>query len=282
MTVREYYYQNFDKLTNDKKFHFATRIKNYFGSHDFDHFFAVYMPSTDLKAIYDNNDYTKVNRVELRQLFFEKYDHLFAIEAMLFRVMHLLHEYNLDLREDFIKIVPLDDLYKLADDLLSDDEAIMVLSTWAVNVICLTETLFPRGQNVVKILAEKSLNLEVRDPLLSVYLYTHIIICDSEFYVKPVAEKALAKKMLDKTLEIVNNHPSQLILDLQIEFLVCANMVGVDYPAFRQQVAAECSQILASSPFLFDTRAPKARQTFDGAEHTNVLYIMSGLDSAKL
>ena len=279
MTVRAYYYQNFNQLSEDKKFHFATRIKNYFGSHDFDQFFTSYMPSTNLKEIYQDNNYSKVAHAELRAPLFKKYDHLFAIEAMLFRTLHLLHEYRLDLRQDFTKIVPLAELYRLSDALLADDEALVILSTWAVNTICLAEILFPRGQNAIKILAEKSLKLKAKDPLLSVYLYTHIIICDSEFYTKPLTEKALAQELLNKAFNVIKAHPAELALDSQIEFLVCANMAEANYPALRQKIAAKCHQILENSPFLVDVNPSRVPQTINGKEHTNVLYIMSGLDS---
>lgn len=283
MSVREYYYQHFDELQPDKQFHFATRIKNYFHCDDFAEYFRHNMPSTDLKVILQNNDFSQVNKLAARQPYFLKYDHIFAIDAALFRINHLLNEYQIDLRSEFVKLVPLEQLYALADALLADDGAILTLSTWAVNVICLTEILFPRGQNVIRTLAEKSLKFEPQasnaDPLLAIYLYTHIILCDSNFYTRPVTELDLAHRMLNRCAEIIEQNFSQLILDVRIEFLVCANMSGTDYPDLRQRIATECYKNLADNDYLIDRRRPKSYYTLNGAEHTNVLFIMSGLDN---
>ncbi len=282
MTVREYYYQHFNELNQDKKFHFATRIKNYFKCDDFREYFASYMPSQDLAALLADNGYSQVVQFALRKPFFEKYPKLYGIEAALFRVNHLLNEYGVDLRAHFIELVPKSDLYTLADALLSDDEAIQTLSTWAVNVICLTEILFPRGHNVIADLAQKVLKFDTQkaDALLLIYLYTHIILCDSDFYTRPVTEIELSRQLLDRAAEIIGQNFDSLTLDVRIEFLVCANMVGVDYPELRQQIATECQEILATHPYIIDRRRPKARHTLNGAEHTNVLFIMSGLDEA--
>lgn len=300
-SVRDYYYTHFRELNPDKKFHFATRIKNYFRSHDFDWFFADFTPSQGLTVILADNDFSHVNKAEARRPYFEKYDHLYAIEAALFRVNHLLNEYNIDLRKEFLQLVPLDQLYTLADALMADDGAILTLSTWAVNVICLTEVLFPRGQNVVRQLAEKALRLDARsrtdnvlDPLLLIYLYTHIILCDSNFYTRPVSEVDLARTMLDRCAEIIAQNFNQLILDVRIEFLVCtnmtyasatttaepaANLISPDYPELRARIAAECRQNLAGNSYIIDRRRPASYHTLNGAEHTNVLFIMSGLDA---
>lgn len=330
MSVRDYYYAHFAELTPDKQFHFATRIKNYFKSHDFDQYFATYTPSQDLAAILRNNDFSHVNQAAARRPYFEKYDHLFAIEAALFRVNHLLNEYNIDLRSELLRHIPLERLYSLSDALLADDGALLTLSTWAVNIIALTEILFPRGQNVIRTLANRILALDTTktldtagtlapaetintteppDPLLLLYLYTHIILCDSNFYTRPVSETALAQVMLDRCAALIEQHFDKLILDVRIEFLVCANLVNAainagttssaalnantpstaatsttaradttTYPELRARIAAECRQRLAEHPYLTDPRRPASHHTLSGAEHTNVLFIMSGLD----
>ena len=282
MSVRSYYYAHFQELTPDKKFHFATRIKNYFHSHDFADYFAHNVPSQNLIPILEDNDFSHVNHAAARRPYFEKYDHLYSIEAALFRVNHLLNEYDIDLRAQFTKRVPLDRLYQLSNDLLADSGAIATLSTWAVNVICLTEVLFPRKENVIRALSEKALQLpdSAADPLLLIYLYTHIILCDSNFYTRPVHELDLAKKMLDRCADIIERHFDELILDVRIEFLVCANMIGVNYPELRSRIADECRQNLSDNNYLIDIRRPAFYHTLNGAEHTNVLFIMSGLDDA--
>lgn len=282
MSVRDYYYAHFEELQPDKKFHFATRIKNYFHCDDFQEYFRNNMPSTDLHALLENNDFSHVNNVEVRRPFFLKYNQLYGIDAALFRINHLLNEYHVDLRADFLQLISLERLYKLADDLMVDNAAIVTLSTWAVNVVCLIETLYPRHSNVIKELAENSLAFESDfknvDPLLIIYLYTHIILCDSNFYTRPVTERKLARKMLEHCSKIIEDNFEQLILDVRIEFLVCSNMVDVAYPELRSRIAAECRRNLDHNPYLIDSRRPKSYYSLNGAEHTNVLFIMSGLD----
>ncbi len=282
MSVRSYYYTHFNELTPEKQFHFATRIKNYFKTHDFDDYLAQNVPSQDLTKILADNDYTLVNRLAERRPYFERYDHIYAIEATLFRINHLLNEYNIDKRPDFLKLIPLERLYALADALEADDGALLTLSSWAVNVICLTELWFPRGRNVVRILAEKVLALDIHssnlDPLLLIYLYTHLILCDVDFYVRPPENPDLDRKMLNRVAEILDQHFDALSLDVKNEFLVCANLLGVQYPALRSRIAAECRKNL-STGILTDPRRPARTQTLDGAEHRNVLFIMSGLDA---
>lgn len=283
MSARDYYYAHFDELTSDKQFHFATRIKNYFKTHDFDDYLARHIPDQDLTKVFANNDFSRVNRLELRRPYFEKYDHLYAIEATLFRVNHLLNEYGIDKRPDFLRLVPLEKLYALVDSLIADDQALLILSTWAVNVICLTEQWFPRGRNAVQALGEKVLALDAStpglDPLLLIYLYTHIVLCDVAFYTRPPENPDLDRKMLNRVAELIDRHYDDLTLDVKNEFLVCTNLVSAEYPDLRSRIADECRPRLKLKPYLTDPRRPARNHTLDGAEHVNSLFIMNGLDA---
>ena len=73
MSVRDYYYQHFDDLESYDKFHFASRIKNFSKSHDFDDYFKTNILDQDLASIFSNNDYSKINHIEARKPYFEKY-----------------------------------------------------------------------------------------------------------------------------------------------------------------------------------------------------------------
>ena len=280
MTVREYYTEHFNELEPDRKFHFATRIKNWFKTDEFNEYFSQNILSQDLHPIFKDNDFSKVNRADLRREYFEKYDHLFAIEAALFRVNHLKNEYNIDVRDKFLEKYPKEKLYKLSDDLIKDEDGLAVLSTYAVNVICLTEILFPRGINVPRQLAEISLKEECVDPTLAIYCDTHIILCDSNFYTQPTNPDNLEifKKLIEKDARIINDDFNKLSLDILLEFLVCARMVNSDFPEIENKIMSECEKVLQTSPYLIDTKRPERYNTLSGAEHRNVLFIMSGLD----
>lgn len=270
--VKDFYDSNFEKLSEDKKFHYATRNQDF-------SYLKNHQPTETIAEILKNNDYSKVNCFEARKQYFEKYDHLFAIEAALVRVNHILNLYGEDLREDFKKEIALEKLYNLVDQMASDDDAIKTLSTYAINVIALSETLFPRGKNYLKQIAEKSLDYK-GDPILLAYLYTHIIICATDFYYHDIAIENLAimQKVLDKAEKIISENYEDITMDLKLEFLVCANLLNSNKTNLRTKIKQECDQILENNLYVVDSKKPERFNTIDGAEHRNILYIMSGLD----
>ncbi len=284
MSVRDYYYEHFNELTPEKQFHFATRMKNFIGVHDFDEWLKNNQPDTDLEAILSNNDYSRVAQIAVRKPFFEKYPKLYGVEATLFRVHHLLKEYSVDTRDEFIKLYPKEKLYRLSDELLSDDEALRALSTWAVNTIFLTEELFPRNQDSKDKLIDWALELDpsLMEPSLYVYLCTHIVICESEFYTKKVEPSEALIKLLSSCKEVVLDNINSVSLDSAIEFLVCCKMIGLNFEDVRSRINEICKSYLKNSPYLINYRRdsdPKGYyHTLNGAEHINSLYIMSELD----
>lgn len=287
MTVKEYYYEHFDELEPKKQFHFATRMKNYFGTHDFDDFLKNNRPSTDLASVFADNDYSRVHNYAERKPFFEKYSGLYWIEAALFRVHHLLVEYGLDIKDEFLKYYPKEKLYQLADDLMSDEAALKILSSWAINTIYLTEELFPRGNDAVGLLTKWALDADLGDldHTLSIYLCTHIIICASGFYTKDLRSSEnfdRLKDLVKKAGDLVTKNIETISLDAGIEFLVCCNMLGVDYENARDKINLICDKFRKGQPYLVNYRRDHKSGSYfhslNGAEHINALYIMSGLD----
>lgn len=94
--------ERFWELRDDRRFHFATRVKNHFGVSDFDDFFEEYFSDTELAELLHNNDYSEVNFYEQRRDYFEKYNNLFPIEASLCRITHLHNVLDLDLRQELL------------------------------------------------------------------------------------------------------------------------------------------------------------------------------------
>ena len=287
MTVKDYYYSHFNELKPEKQFHFATIMKNYLKVHDFDEYFKNNRPSTDLSDIINNNDYSEVNNYKLRRPFFEKYQGIFGIEATLFRVHHLLVEYNIDLRDELEGLCSRTHLFEMSDNLIKDRAAFGVLSTWAINIIYLTEELYPRGKNVIREMAELALSSDWdTDPTLLSYLYTHIIICASGYYTKDLSDsedRELLGEILERCAQLIDKNIDTISLDACVEFLVCCNMVGVEYPELRSKIGEICREYRKGSPYLINYRRDKTPgsyyHTLNGAEHINALYIMSGLDS---
>lgn len=275
--AKNFYLQHFDELSDEKKFHFATRMKNFFKISDFDSYLQNNIPNQNLAEIFANNDFSRVNFYEQRKPFFEKYDHLYAIEAALFRVNHLKNEYDIDIRQDFLNFYSREKLYALSDALSQDDTALRILSTFAINVICLTEILFPRERNVIKELAQKSLSYDDATPLM-VYLNTHIILCDTNFYTRPVQPENLEilRQLIAESAQIIRSNYDEISLDIKLEFLVCAKLVDFDAGVLIERIQLECSKNI-DGDFLKDPSKPFRLNTLDGAEHRNVLLIMSGI-----
>ena len=274
--VKNYYYDHFPELSKEKQFHFATRMKVWKKTKSFDQYLKNNIPETNIKKLLSDNNYENVNFLELRRPYFEEYQNLYALEATLVRINHLLNIYALDLREEFKKEFPLEKLYSLVDHLIEDEEALKVLSTYAINIVALTETLFPREKESLRFVAEKSLSFS-GEPGPILYLLTHIIICSTDFYYHPARNFETMTHVFVRAEEILKQNYDQLPLDMKLEFLVCAKILGKK-TALKQKIKAECNKILEKSPFLIDEKKPARLNTLNGAEHRNILYIMSGLD----
>ncbi|MBR3353011.1 hypothetical protein IKG49_00195 [Candidatus Saccharibacteria bacterium] len=287
MSVKEYYYEHLDELSLEKQFHFATRMKNFFNSHDFDDFLEQNKPDTNIAKLLSKNDCSMVANYEKRKKYFEKYPDIYGLEAALFRVHHLLKEYRVDIRDELTKLYPKNKMYELSDRLMADGDALITLSSWAVNTICLIEELFPRDEDMVAKLGDWVLRLDADaiDPVLLIYFCTHIIICESEFYtqnIKNTKHRTMLINLLNKCKEIILNNIDTISLDPCIEYLVCCRMLGVADEETAKKVNEICKNFMQNSPYLINYRRDSTPDsyyhTLDGAEHINALYIMSGLD----
>lgn len=275
-TVRDYYKEHFSELSYSKKFHFATRMKNWFKTDEYNEFLATNEPDHNLLSILQNNNYSGVVFYEARKPFFEKYNGLYGLEATLFRVFHLLHEYSVDLREDFLSLYGgKEKLYALCDELRADDDAFFTLTTFLVNVIALTEELFPRNIDIYAEMLEKALS-STQD-VMKVYLYTHIMLCESCFYHKNIDKHLdLYRQALENCDKIISDSFDEISFDMKFEFLVCARMINYN-PAVKEQIRDEAAK--NKDGYIRDPRKIARLNSVDGAEHRNVLYIMSGLDT---
>lgn len=274
MGVKDYYLEHFDELPLDKQKHFATRIKYWFRDARFDDFLTTHEPSHDLAAVLADNDYFGVNNFAARRPYFEKYAGLYGLEATLFRINRLLIEYDVDLREEFLQIYPRERLAQLCAELLDDTDALIALSTYAANVICLCDNLFFDDGSSAQ-LAKKML-VRATQSVDFVYLYTHIILCMSHFYVRELTDEKLelSRQMLAKCAEIIEREYDDISLDMKLEFLVCCRMAKYQAKV-EAKIRNECDAVLTNSPFVTDTRKSEKYNTLAGAEHRNVLYIIA-------
>jgi len=295
--VHAYYTQHFDQLTDDKRFHFASRMgawnddifsKNYLKSLESD-----YLASDDTvrKALYDllhNPPKAKINAAEARQKYFDAYPELRGRMLALFRVRHLLTIYGVDTRALLLELVSVESLYQLSEQLQKDDDAIRVLSTYAINYIYLVEViLFPRNRKLpLSSFLDLGKQYDVSNPeniQLLIYFYTHCIIGASNFYAHHVPEDETHeyRLMLTELEALISTNFERINLDNKLEFLVCCRIIN--FPTnLTDRIYDECTQSLSKEgDFVVDTInsfKQSQKTSFSDSEHRNVLLIMSVSD----
>lgn len=292
--VYRYYLDRKNELSNDKRFHFATRTAAWFGypesyellklSYDY-----IVQPGLSIEEVIGNVYRTpqtgRRNAHELRQPFFEKYPKLYGAHSALFRVRHLQEVFGIDARSALYSAIPKDELTQLRDQLLADTEATKTLSTFAINFYYLLE----------RVVLENPTSLPVNDFLelgktydttdkqqvqLLIYFYTHCIIGESNFYVNRIPTELLPLyiKMLQIIEPLIDSSFDDINLDNKLEFLVCARICNYDTPLF-EKIYQECERSISpEGTFLIDvhnTNAQADRNDFVKSEHRNVLFIMS-------
>lgn len=294
--VRQYYLENFEALPSDKQFHFASRLaawENLPAAHDklklLQHTIA---PKGKIKgslsSLLHNPPEAKINAANTRQSYFEKYPELRPFMLALFRVRHLQEIYGIDAKDTLLELVPHEQLVNLANRLTDDKEAIAVLSTYAVNYLyLLNHILFPnqlQTQLNVQQLYEIGKSMRTDEPeniQLYIYLYTHCIIGESNFYVWPIGTefKNIYHQMVEDLERLIEQHFRLVNLDNKLEFLVCCRILN--YASnLESEIYQECAQsVIAEGTFLVDTLndfAQSEKTSFADSEHRNVLFVMSG------
>lgn len=192
-----------------------------------------------LKAILESDGYVKIAPKNPRRLYFEKYKYSFGLSHVLFRIYTLWQNKDIDLRPEFLKIYPLLRLRRFANRLLTDPKALLNLSSYAVNIICLTEILYPRHQDVTNKLSKIAMNIDPdAQPALYVDLCTQIIIADSHYFRRPVSarNKLLLRQLLRRAFVYRMSFDNQLSEQVKQKFLACTKLVGQE-AKYRNEMA---------------------------------------------
>ncbi|MBA2279446.1 hypothetical protein H0V99_03355 [Candidatus Saccharibacteria bacterium] len=293
--VREFYLAHLDELPFDKQFHFTSRLSAWSNDQvSIRHLETLKsqllpegMPVKSLlEGIINKPPAVQVNAAGKRAEYFKKYPQLRGVMLALFRVRHLLYIYNIDLRQDLLEITSYDYLHNLAVQLNQDEDALRMLSTYAINCMYLIEEiLYDKATGLISPekyynLADSYHNGDADDNLLLIYLYTHCIIGDTNFYYHPINEqrRIIYLKMLARLEKLIADNFDNLNLDNKLEFLVCSRICGYKSNLF-QRIFKECEQSVSpEGMFLIDTinKAKQEKKTsLADSEHRNVLFIMS-------
>jgi hypothetical protein len=292
--IYQYYLNNLSSLGEDKSFHLASRMAAWTGDSvaydilkkSYNH---IVQPDKNIDKVVaeliNKPQIGKRNANELRQPFFDKYPQLYGIHSTLFRIRHLESIYNIDARQSLFKSISKNSLIALERELLSDDEAIRILSTFVINYVYLLERVINKDENSLSIQRfydiGKTYNTnDLRNLQLLIYLYTHCIIGESNFYTRTIAKEKLPiyHKMLSYLESLINSNFDRINLDNKLEFLVCARICSYPSKLFNR-IYDECkNSISPEGTFIIDVHnqnAQSERNNFASSEHRNVLFIMS-------
>ena len=298
-SIKASYFQHLTDLSVQKQFHFCTRIAAWEGNQvALDHLATLrphFVPEpyneetmgAELMKIIIAPPAVTANAQNLRQTYFDKYPALRGLDNALFRVRHLLSVYGIDARGALLQTIPRDVLLNVKTTLLSDDEALRTLSTYAINYIYLLERIVLQHTDAYSIdldhLYQLGKNHELTDPQqlqLYLYLYTHCVIGETNFYTRHVPEELLStyRYMVAALESVIEANFANINLDNKLEFLVCCQIVGLP-SKLAARIYQECDQSLSDEGnFLIDklnNNAQADRSSLAGSEHRNVLYIMS-------
>ena len=295
-SIKQYYFDHIYLLPEDKRFHFTSRLAAWQGERQayklLEELRSFMVPSDSqadltkmLADIISTPPKGKRNAHELRQPFFQKYPLLWGAHAALFRVRHLQYVYNIDARSNLLRCIEQEKLDQMADELISDRDALRILSTFAVNFLYLYKHIllgqknFIRLQDFIDIGQGYDLDNKKQMQLL-IYLFTHCIIGETNFYTEDVPKSRIGycREMLARIEKIILNDFHSINLDNKLEFLVCARICDYQTPLF-EKIFDECAKSLSEEgKFLIDAHnlnAQADRETFEKSEHRNVLFIMS-------
>lgn len=287
--IKQYYFEHINELPEDKRFHFASRIAAWQGDPEALKQLSElknYMLPTDIAQVFNrilNKPPGKIYGKELRENYLHKYPKLFGIHNALFRIRHLKEIYGVDARKDLLNLVGQKELEKLYKDLTNDSQALRILSRFAVDYIYLYEILYGANERFdpQSILALKG-GYDLKDKTqlhLFIYLYTHSIIADSNFYARQIPAHRLSvyRNMLNELESLIDGR-SDIKLDNKFEVLVASRICGREADLGAEINKQAHRSLNAHGRFIIDKLNGNEEAKFNslvGSEHRNVLFIMS-------
>lgn len=295
--IRDYYFAHFDEMDFLGQFHFASRLATWNNDAEargiIEQFKVRVAPNAEQALLQvielsTSPPTLQINALASRQPYFDAYPYLQGLHLALFRLRHLKFIYDIDLTEDFLNTYPKDKLLEIARTLEEDDGALLVLSTFAINCIFLIRyILYPTGSSepFVKHVYNLAGSVDHDTPeaiQLLIYLYTHCIIGDTNFYNRPVSNENIPifTTMLDDLSSVIRDNYDQIHLDNKFEYLVSCRILNYSPdPEIESAIYKEAEKSLSDKgTFLIDrhnTFPQQMRTSFNTSEHRNVLYIMS-------
>ncbi len=194
--------------------------------------------------------------------------------------------YGLNISDLIKKYIDTNELKTLALEVLTDKEAIANASTTVVNFLYFTRNyLRDQGEEInlqsdyfFKIVLDLLPGSDEETLDKKLYLLTHTLIGESEFYSKKMTLDKNTNDILKYLENSIQNNFFIFTLDMKLEFLVCCKMYG--YDTFLEPIILNEAETSLGTlgNYLVDRcyyKDGKVGDNLYNAEHRSVLYLMA-------
>lgn len=294
--IENYFFYHLDDLREGKRIHWLARHYLWFRDpfsrelleHDRRHFMKPTSTGTRnaYKRLYNasmkHRGSQKKDRDHVRVMKRAEYPELSAINKLLFRSLFATTIFKQDTRSCLRLAIPKEHIRALRDRLLSNPSDIAVLSTPAVNFLSLTPWAYGLKRIPISFYGPLVANIHtanVYEQNRLLYLITHLIIGESLFYAKRITRDTTSlKRLLGIADTAIITHSSSIRLDIKIETLLCAKLLGKRMrsraPTLRE---ARNSQFDKQHPYVIDIQNAYKGTSLtspSASEHRNILLVM--------
>lgn len=196
--------------------------------------------------------------------------------------------YNFDITELVQKYIKTSDLQELFDVVKNDKEVIATTTTTCVNFLYFTKfylkslgiSLELNGKYFLDIAKEKLVENNKSTLDTKIYLLTHTLLGESEFYSKKMNLEDWSKEILDYLEQAISENYFNCKLDMKLEFLVCAKLYNFQ-SKLENIILNEADNSLGQmGNYLLDQDTKNDKRVGENvyyAEHRSVLYLMCNL-----
>lgn len=287
--VRNYYERFGDFLPKPVAFHFWSRLwlynKDTEARKRLDRLGDWYLGRNDIeKRINDLTTTTahKDDPLTERKVNYQKHPKLLKYSSLLFWWLMAREVYGEDVSASIESVAPKTEILRLYQTVLTDKQAIKVLSSGATNLLYLageylnieidTKGLFDLSETGKIETDRENIKREF-------YFLSHLIIGETCFYTKKsLSNPDVCMEAIKKIEKMIKNSYFKISLDMKFELLVCCQIIGYKSDLV-DIIEGEAERSLSPvGNFLVDTHNAWIHgfgHKFARSEHRNVLYLMS-------
>jgi len=235
---------------------------------------------------------TLSNSKKFREQHFNKFPRIPLYNRLFFKMMFADSIYSTDIRPQIRKHITDEELLETFRQLRADHDAIRVLSTHAINFFYLLKYYFRDNTDMLEKIQINpdefiAISREYNDELdkytaqkMRIYLLTHVIIGESQFYQRRLADEKYAP-IIRELEQIIRDDFSGTSLDNKNEFLVCAKICGVETSLESIILDESANSLSWAGNFIVESNDwgdKNILHSLSQAEHRNVLFIMANKD----